>query len=410
MRKISNARSSRRAPTLKDSDYDHEINLVDHVAEAATAQPLPPEPSGPSARTDNALTPSQTTGTPKDQSLSTYTTAASAFSDPQPGPSQSRDRPSPPASVSRGRAGSLSVSGSPRDKNTPETAIDVLYENQRGGFLCGIPLFSPKALGQLDPPAWTNVAHKPSPTDIYTAQVPDPSWVWVWDEWHINKDVGVDEDGWEYSFMFAKTFSWHSSKWYNSFVRRRAWIRKRMRRIPDSSDPHMLNTEYFTVRPSTDTGRTGSKPSSRHSRASMSISSWALEKTDIEDMDTLMAILSRARIDREKIEAVENFLEHGEEELVHLQHRMHDIMAIFVFQASRRVLLSNLNDLFNAAQEELKCNDTGRLQRRSNNLRAAIRHADEEVQTLEYWSDVRKLVKEGDTDAAADKSQGLGPK
>src|SRR4051812_49190219 len=53
-----------------------------------------------------------------------------------------------------------------KNHKAPETAIDILYENQRGGFLCGAPLFSGKALGNLDPPPWTNFAHKASPTDI----------------------------------------------------------------------------------------------------------------------------------------------------------------------------------------------------------------------------------------------------
>lgn len=277
-------------------------------------------------------------------------------------------------------------------------------------MLCGIPLFSPKALGQLDPPNWTNFAHKPSPTSIHTAQVPDPSWVWSWPEWHINKDVGVDENGWEYSFMFAKMFSWHPPRWYNSCVRRRAWTRQRVKRDPESNDPHMLSTEYFTVRRSVETDRSGDKASSRHSRHSPSVVSWvsaeAGEKPDIEDIDSLMAILTRSRIDREKIEAVENFLQHGEDELVHLQHRMHGIMAIFVFQASRRVLLSKLNEVFEETQQALKENDTGKLQRRSNNLKGAIRHADEECRQLEYWSDVKKLVREGKATTATDKCEG----
>lgn len=285
----------------------------------------------------------------------------------------------------------------------------MLYENQRGGFLCGIALFSPKALGQLDPPAWTNIAHKPSPTNIHNAQVPDPSWVWVWPEWHVNQEPCVDKDGWEYSFMFAKTFSWHSPKWYNSFVRRRAWVRKRVRRDPKSNDPHMLNTEYFTIRPSAETARSTSKASSRHSRASLNISLSSgrdAHTGDIEDIDTLMHVLARSRIDREKIEAVISFLEHGEEDLAHLQHRMHDVMAIFVFQASRRVLLSKLNEAYEKAQQELKEDDTGRLQRRCNNLKAAIRHADEECKRLEYWSDQKRLVKEGETKTGTDKCKG----
>lgn len=232
--------------------------------------------------------------------------------------------------------------------------------------------------------------------------------MWAWPEWHINKDVGVDDDGFEYSFMFAKSFSWHPPRWYNSFVRRRAWTRKRMRRDPISNDPHMLSSEYFTVRLSVETMRSGSQPSSRHSRTSMSISSSfdVAEKPAIEAIDILMSVLSRSRIDREKIEAVENFLEHGEEELKHLQHRMHDIMAIFVFQASRRVLLTKLNEVFQATQEKLKENDTERLQRRSDNLKAAIHHADEECRKLEYWSDQKKLVREGDANTATEECKG----
>src|SRR5690625_4381834 len=105
----------------------------------------------------------------------------------------------------------------PREKR--ETAIDILYENERGGFLCGIALFSSQALGGLDPPAWStcslavhgqstytyvltpfstaNAYHKTSPTSIYTAQVPDPTWEWVWPEWRVNHQEGMDDDGWE---------------------------------------------------------------------------------------------------------------------------------------------------------------------------------------------------------------------
>lgn len=295
----------------------------------------------------------------------------------------------------------------------------MLYENERGGIFCGIPLFSSKALGNLDPAPWTNYLHKSSPTDTRTAQVPDPSWEWAWPDWHINHDVGVDKNGWEYSFMFSKKFSWHKAHWYNSCVRRRAWIRKRMRRNHDATDLHMLNTEYFTVRTSAELHRIASKASAEHSRlgskASMSqlsshastrMSSDAVEKPDIEDLGTLMAVLRLSRIDREKIEAVDNFLQNGGEELVHLQEQMHEIMAIFVFQASRRILLSKLTDLFNETKKQMEENDSGKLQRRSNNLKAAIRHADEELRRLEYWSDVKNLVAEGKAATATDKGKG----
>jgi hypothetical protein len=78
-----------------------------------------------------------------------------------------------------------------RSRKEPESTVDILYENQRGGFLCGIPLFSAQALGSLDPPPWTNAAFKPSATDITNAQVPDPSWQWAWKEWVINRQEGI---------------------------------------------------------------------------------------------------------------------------------------------------------------------------------------------------------------------------
>lgn len=61
MRKISNARSSRRAPPLKDSDYDHEINLVDHAAESIPPQALSPEPADQTDHVDHALATSDAT-------------------------------------------------------------------------------------------------------------------------------------------------------------------------------------------------------------------------------------------------------------------------------------------------------------------------------------------------------------
>lgn len=261
--------------------------------------------------------------------------------------------------------------------------------------------------------------------------MPDPSWQWAWPEWHVNRDEGMDQEGWEYSFMFARAFSWHPPRWYNSFVRRRAWTRMRASAPAGgdtgAADPHMLGSEYFTVRPfSMDTTRTGgsganntkTRSSSRHSaaRASASFSSSAAGRGSadgkippvVEDVDTLMAVLHLSRIDREKIEAVDNFLAHGGEELVHLQHRMHDVMAVFVFQASRRALLSRLHEALAETRAELGRTDTGSLQRRADYLAAAVRHADEECQKLEYWSDIRKVVMAGESETAVDACGGWG--
>ena len=313
----------------------------------------------------------------------------------------------------------------PRPKSkTPESAIDILYENQRGGFLCGMPLFSSMALGNLDPPAWTNFVHKPSPTDVRTAQVPDPSWEWAWPDWKINHDDGVDEEGWEYSFMFSKKFSWHKARWWNSFVRRRAWIRKRVKKNAGYAphDPGMLNLEYFTVRASAELDRSPSRDgaaSKRGSRMSTSTANGADHPpVDIVHVDDLLQVLRASRIDREKIDALDNYLDHAEDDLAGLQDVMHEIMSLFVFQASRRVLLTKLTEVYDRAVTERdewrgKNNTVGDaasgavdLEKRVTNLAAAVQHADEEVKRLEYWSDVRGMVQEGAIKGAVDEGQG----
>jgi hypothetical protein len=247
--------------------------------------------------------------------------------------------------------------------------------------------------------------------------VPDPSWEWAWPEWRINRDEGVDEDGWEYSFAFSKKFAWHKAQWWNSFVRRRAWIRKRVKKDQGylAQDQHMLNPEYFTIRPSCEMARERSPSrasTARGSRLSMStVNVDGAERPVIEHADELLRVLRASRIDREKIEAVENYLANAQEDLQGLQDIMHEIMSLFVFQASRRVLLSRLTEVYDkTAAEQQKQKETNKtnaeLDRRVTNLGAAVKHADEEVRRLEYWSDVKGIANEGESKGAVDRGQG----
>ena len=133
------------------------------------------------------------------------------------------------------------------------------------------------------------------------------------------------------------------------------------------------------------------------------------EKPDIRDMDTLLATLKGARIDREKIEAVDNFLKHGQDDVARLQESMHDIMSFFVFQASRRALLTTLTKIYDEAlikSKEADEADKAGLQEHINHIAAAIKHADEEVRRLEYWSDVKAMASAGDSKGAADGDAG----
>ncbi|KAI0206057.1 hypothetical protein F4808DRAFT_447920 [Astrocystis sublimbata] len=462
-------RTSRRVLPLADKDIDHEIALVDHddAIDKPRTRPEAPQTrhshdSIQSSRITDHSTLDQSLERPESQAPLTQNTDEDGDLDdrePEPGPSQTSriydpngdadgdgdNGPSPaPAGASdidvddraKRRRSSRPVIGSrgsdarPERPREPETEIDILYENQRGGFLCGIPLFSSAALGNLDPTAWTNFAHKPSPTDIHTAQVPDPSWQWAWPEWRINHDeqIQADSDGWEYSFMFSKKFSWHSPNWYSSYVRRRAWIRRRIKVGSGYSamDESSMNPAYFTVsaakerdpspvvtvsevtRLSVDTAGRRSQGDSRgsrsrdRSRGDVETTSTSQEARTTQD---LLVMLKQARIDREKLEAVGNYIDNCTDDLLHLQDHMHEIMSMFVFQASRKTLLARLTRLHDDATSSASKGKSA-MTAKAENLAKAIVHADEEVRRLEFWSDIKGMAESGEAPRAADEQKG----
>ena len=71
---------------------------------------------------------------------------------------------------------------------------------------------------------------------------------------------------------------------------------------------------------------------------------------EIDNVEDLLQALRQARIDREKLDAVDSYMEHAED-LQNLQHEMHEIMSLFVFQQSRRILLSRLMENYGASKE-----------------------------------------------------------
>ncbi|KAK9366816.1 hypothetical protein V1509DRAFT_217723 [Lipomyces kononenkoae] len=282
----------------------------------------------------------------------------------------------------------------------PNVKYDILYENQRGFFAFGTPFFSSKGLLHYDPSPWVDGDYKYSPVDILSAPVPDPSWEWVWRTWYIDMTYDVDDQGWSYSLNFTSD-KWHGAHvWFHAFVRRRRWIRKRRRIGTDlaadtESSAAGIGTgerprrevssilegsapEYFSVispyqarsrkhfaaknsgkydqdeNPSeiVTAGAVDSKASPLRSHLQQyTLDDYDDSLSDEEDDDNDMRIkkitgigdllrrLKKSRLDRQKIEAVEQFVRDGDEDIVLLASFMDQIISFLIFQESRRELL-----------------------------------------------------------------------
>ena len=361
------------------------------------------------------------------------------------GPEQAQELPAEESRLSRSRAKIRGILN-PRAatvKSGETSHMDILYENQRGTFFFGIPFFSSNSLLNFDPPAWQNAQFHSSPVDIMNAQVPDPSWQWDWSRWYVDMSRDVDEEGWEYSFKFGGRFSWHGTNpWWCSFVRRRRWLRRRVRikinlKKDGYKDPmraaHHFNPEYFTIH----TARERSKsPTSSATESRMAPAGWKGKEEieddqDIKDIATLMGVLRNSKVDRQKVEAVHKFVNQGGDELFYLSEEMPHILSLLVYQSSRRqllsVLLEKIDELHGDAhgaheahEEQEKCpsnengsksnardgaengdeaSETGNPQREIDYLHRALETAEQQVKRLEYWSDMRQVrdsVQSGD--------------
>ncbi|KAJ9654326.1 hypothetical protein H2198_006624 [Neophaeococcomyces mojaviensis] len=320
----------------------------------------------------------------------------------------------------------------PKQKqNKPESEVDILYENQRGSFFCGIPLYSHSSLLNFDPAAWVTKDFKNSPVNITNAQVPDPSWVWSWKTWYVDMSYDVDEEGWQYSFSFGNNFSWHGTHpWFHSFVRRRRWLRKRVKRtggLPKDKEgtleaAHHLNTDYFTIH-SNAQERNPASPSNPDAVLTRPLSFKSVtsveeedtkEPHEIRDVPSLMKAIKKATIDREKVDAVKFFINNGGDELFYLEEKMSDIMSTLVFQNSKRQILQHLKKAADDAQQHRDEHDAEDRpegpdeKRRIDNLLKAAKAADKEIYGLEYWSDRKHVLRTTDEKALDDKVDSAG--
>lgn len=288
------------------------------------------------------------------------------------------------------QSAALEQQASRSDRTKPLSQLDILYENQRGWFFFGVPLYSQSSLLNFDPSAWMTQDRRASPVDITNAQVPDPSWEWAWRTWYVDMSGDVDEQGWQYSFSFGST-QWHGTHpWFHSFVRRRRWVRlrakiseKRQRGRSNFENAHMLTEDYFTIH----TPRVRSREQSvaglsRVESGFLSrVGTRVDEQThweDVGDIPTLMRALKMASIDRERIDALKKFVQEGGEELYYLNDRIPEIMAMFLFQASRWQLVTYLvGEIHQLSQSKdgLDDKDSDKITRKKDNLVRAAESA-----------------------------------
>ncbi|KAF2099415.1 hypothetical protein NA57DRAFT_74915 [Rhizodiscina lignyota] len=466
--------------------YDHEIQLVDHtkprveeggteLSQAPTAQPEPETPISPTESATSPLSQKWTRGSLHAEltkrkyrkwqeervvEAASPTKPSTVNVEEEPSASPADSQPETPQHLPSKRdtfrttrhAVKDSIKDAirgPRSKHVHTHAAstyDVLYENQRGMFCFGNPRFSSNSLLNFDPPAWQTATSHPSPVDITNAQLPDPSWVWAegWKSWYVDMSGDVDEEGWRYSFAFGQRgrFSWHGTHpWFHSFVRRRRWVRLRVRKGHPLSgekapktmhEAHMLTAEYFTIH-NAERGPSPDRDSYTVDTKRQSVATskrWSavggedeppIEEVEIRDISTLLKRLRKAPIDREKVTDVRTFLEQGGEELFYLAESMHEMMSLLVFQSSRQQLLTMLLKKYEDATEEQKkenrkkkkekekeisAGDQSMIEKNVENLRRAVEAANEECKRLEYWSDMRDVVRDGEVNDAADEPEG----
>ncbi|KAL6236877.1 hypothetical protein BDW75DRAFT_205529 [Aspergillus navahoensis] len=248
----------------------------------------------------------------------------------------------------------------------PGNELDILYENQRGWFFFGIPLYSSQSLLNIDPAPWVNASGKQSFVDITNAQVPDPSWEWAWKTWYVDMSGDVDEQGWQYAFSFSRSSSWHGTHpFWHSFVRRRRWVRLRVKRALTERNrcsqtglemAHMLNEDYFTIHSSVKQKRgSSSEMASRATSTNLGKSVLGRQGEDAEEIrnvPSLMYAVKAAKVDREKLDAVKKFVEEGGEELYYLEGKIPEIITRFVYQTSRWQLLTYLNETVQSLSQQ----------------------------------------------------------
>ena len=174
---------------------------------------------------------------------------------------------------------------------------------------------------------------------------------------------------------------------------------------------HELTAEYFTIHPRTvrPLSEMGESEMARLRDKAEETEDEEVEKMEIADIGSLVRALRKASVDREKLLAVRKFVDTAQDELYYLAERMPEIMALFIYQSSRRQLLADLLHRYDDASEkqqdlsahkhdedEKAKQEHETTAKHAENLINAVHAADEQVKKLEFWSDIKVMAQHGD--------------
>lgn len=213
---------------------------------------------------------------------------------------------------------------SPQTTARYDSVLDVLYENQDGCWLFGRPYFSEKP-GHVA--TWTTVDYRPSQTNPSSAAVPDPTWEWAWPSWYIDMSHDVDENGWQYSFAFSNKFCWHGNHpWFHSFVRRRRWLRLRVRRnvgkaVLRQQERHRDHQSHLGQMSYSPVQSRAQQPGSNLCITGQPLDSSEMME-DVHDLPALIETLKESIVDREKLLALDKYIDQDSEDQAHLPDKV----------------------------------------------------------------------------------------
>jgi hypothetical protein len=251
--------------------------------------------------------------------------------------------------------------------------VDYLVENQRGWVFMGFPFFSANSLFPWDPANWTTLDKHASP-GISEHILPSVSWRWVWKRWYVDMAGDVDDQGWVYSWRFGAD-TWHGSHlWFSSFVRKRVWKRLRERVSQEVSEeileslPSHVPTHLDIFGRGVEPGllvqsQIGpAAPTESHvvvrgepqSGQRSSIGS-QVAQSEIGSIDTLIERVGRCRIDRERIELVDQLITDASYDLLQqLASRASEVLAKFDFTDSKTHLIHHLQRSLEACDDQTR--------------------------------------------------------